>query len=149
MQSAGQYHRVKARGKKMISCYCYIICTDWGFLAYNSVCTLFSPSQSRQRYFMCHLEGGPWLEITLRTLTLITVLGIEHNPASPFGAAIKKKKKITCAYTPEYIPWKQYLALGLIRVVPWFHCIYFSYLAARKLAADFQGRLPVRRREPK
>lgn len=42
---------------------------------------------------MCHLEGGPWLEITLRNFALITVPDTEHNPALPFGAVIEKKRK--------------------------------------------------------
>lgn len=79
---------------------------------------------------MCHAEGGPLPEIALRNLTIVTVQGSAYNPASaPWSCDLKQ---ITCACPPEYIPWKQRLDLGLIQVVQWLQCVYFSYLAERK-----------------
>lgn len=45
------------------------------------------------------------------------------NPASALWSC--DFNQITCVYTPEYMPWKQYLAPGLVRVVQWFWVYLF------------------------
>lgn len=101
-------------------------------------------------------RGGPLLEIW-RNLALVVEWGSEHrelgagrhvlpNQPPPFGTVILNKSR---AYMPAYIPWKQYLDPGLIRVVQPFWVYLFHLPCCEEISGRLSGQLPATRREPK